>query len=344
MSRPQVVFKVFLLLCAPLIATPLFAQTPLNLTSWGDLDVAVANAYSGLSNQVVIFPPCQLQCPVDGGYFTFTPGDLSAISNLCPCSTQFNVPVWQMTVTETQTPARAWTYAGLHGSIFRTNACPLSYDPTQWVNTAYGQAAPANLSGDDLTTWYAERDRDRFVWNALFVRGSDWSNMQVAAWATTTNPPASNRSLPLPPVDTNLLEITGIQLAGPSVQLWIYTPSNRPVAILGCPALIGKTNQWSVLGSMTATAPYTLWHSAAQPQMIYRVAVTDVDSDFDRIPDALEIYVYGMNPHLFDSDLDGASDFVELFINNTDPNNPDDTPPSAALTTPSNNDAQVWVP
>ncbi len=43
------------------------------------------------------------------------------------------------------------------------------------------------------------------------------------------------------------------------------------------------------------------------------------DSDFDNIPDSIEILVFDTNPFQADTDNDGVNDFTEIFIDGTDP-------------------------
>ena len=308
-----------------------FNYTPQNLASWSDLDAAVANAYNGFTNQTVVYPPCQTHFIVSGGYYTLSDGELAALTNYCQCSTQFNVPVWQMTVCETQLSSRAWVYVGSGGTPFRTNLCPWSYDPVQWVNAAYGQNAPSYLTTSDVANWYANRDRNRFLWNPTFVSENDWLNMQTAAWAAvseTTNSPSVTSQLPKPPADPTQLTLSSIiaNSANNQTTMWIYSPSNRPVVILGCPALNATKNQWQVIGSMQAVPPYSFWETPKLDAEFLMAAYSDVDSDGDKIPDALETYVYGTNPYNADSDGDGISDYDEICLYGTNPSDSSSTP------------------
>jgi len=49
-----------------------------------------------------------------------------------------------------------------------------------------------------------------------------------------------------------------------------------------------------------------------------------IDSDDDEITDYREIYVYNTDPNNSDTDGDGFSDYEEIMIHNTDPNNSND--------------------
>lgn len=48
-----------------------------------------------------------------------------------------------------------------------------------------------------------------------------------------------------------------------------------------------------------------------------------VDSDMDGLTDYDEIYLYGTNPYIIDTDGDGLGDYEEIMIFGTDPLNPD---------------------
>jgi len=349
-SRIFKVGKRVLVTLAVLISTAFLVQaqdTPPNLTAWSDLDAAVASAYAGLTNEAVIYPPGPYQFSVDQGYFTFTDnGEAAVLTNFCTCSTQFNVPVWQMTVVETQATSRIWLYEGAGGVSFYTNQYPSSYDPIQWVRNTYSHDAPDYLTGADLDQWYAERDRSRFYLTMTFVDQNAWPTLQAAEWAATTNAPAPGKPPPFPPADTNQLAFAGFQMSGATpIGIWFYTPSNRPVAVLTRTNLLGSKSGWTVLGSFNAVPPFHLLQIANNGGTAFFTAdYTDVHSDGDGIPDFLETYVYGTDPTKWDSDGDGISDYDEIFIYGTNPLNPDATPPTATITTPPNNYQLVWMP
>ncbi len=318
-----------------------------NLATWANLDGVVSNDFSGLTGDVTLLPPGLWHTLFGQGYFTFSPGgNLATLTNLCPCNMQFGVPVWSFSVIETQTTPHAWLYIGTNGVAFRTNICPSSYSPTQWVQTAYGHAAPSYLVGSNVDLWYADRDRSRFGLSFMLVNSNDWPTLQAAQHAAATNaPPPAGVWVPRIPSNTNDLGFVGVQCSPNVVNLLLYSPSNRLVSILTCSALTSQTNSWTVLGHFNAVSPFNYWQTTSQPNTaFFRAGYSDVDSDHDGIPDFMEIYVYGTNPYSADSDNDNISDYNELFIYGTDPNNPDTTIPSATFTSPPNNYQLMWVP
>ena len=292
----------------------------------------------------IIYPPGPYHFAIDLNYITFTDGgEVAALTNFCVCSTQFNVPVWRMTVVETQMTTRVWLYEGTGSASFRTNQYPASYDPQQWVLDAFSHDAPGDLTGDDLAQWYADRDRSRFSLTMTFVNLNDWPTLLDAQW--TTNSPPPGIWTPTIPADTNNMKFLRVQTSPDTIGLWIYTPASRPVTILACSALSYTKNVWTVLGGFNAVPPFQFWQTARNSATDFFIAgYTDVDSDGEGIPDFLESYVYGTDPTKKDSDNDGVSDYDEIFIYGTDPLNPDITPPVAVITSPPNNYNLVWVP
>ena len=327
-------------------AQMLWDRTPPNLTTWTDFDCAVSNAFDGVTNAVMLLPPGPWHVELEQGYRIFSPGgDLAAATNLFTCNMQFGVPTWPICVAETQTTPRAWISFAVGGSAFRTNLCPSTYAPTQWVQAAYGHSAPSYVKGTNIAKWYADRDRSRYKLGFVLVNSNDWPTFQTAVHAAATNAPPPATWVPSIPPNTAALAFVGQQTSPSGVNLWLYSPSNRPVAFLARPALNTPSNTWTTMGSCTAVSPFTFWHTSFQPgEAFFWAGYTDQDTDVDGIPDFLESYVYGTNPYSADSDNDGISDFDEIFVYGTDPNNGDTTLPSVVLTSPPNNLQLVWVP
>lgn len=311
--------------------------SPPHLATWSDLDGNVSTVYAALTNEAHIYPPWLWHFTIDQGHYTFSPdGEVAAATNLFQCATQFNVPVWRVTVCETQTTPRAWLYVGAGGIVFRTNEISSSFNPRQWVLDAYGHDAPGYLSGTNLDNWYACRDRSRFELSLTLVNSNDWETLRAAERVAATNAPAPETPPPIPPADSNQLAFAGIQVGQTNtLGLWLYTPSNRPVALLTRYTLTATTNAWSLLGGVNAVAPFDFLETAMQAESAFYLAgFSDVDTDGDGIPDLLEIYVFGTNPESADSDGDDVSDYLEIYIFGTDPWNPDKSPPIVSILLP----------
>lgn len=77
---------------------------PQNIVTWGDLDGAVAEKFAGFTNAVSIYPPGAFVFGISAGYYTFAPdGDLAAATNLFAFRPRMGIPVWTISITETQT-------------------------------------------------------------------------------------------------------------------------------------------------------------------------------------------------------------------------------------------------
>lgn len=309
-----------LTLLACLSATALHAQlwemTPTNLASWSDLDYAVASTYASFHTEFMIYPPGGSHFGLGGTFCTFSPdGELAALTNLCTCTMQLGVPTWQMNVTESHTSPRAWLYLNTSGDAFRTNPCPSSYDPTQWVQSVWNHEAPSFLTGTNIDQWYADRDRSRFVLTSTFVSSNDWPALQAAVHAAATNaPPPAGVYTPRIPTNAADIDILNILPVPGAMNLWVYTSAARPVAILSSTDL--TTHRWNVLGKFGAVTPFNLWRSTdiAYSNFFYRVGFTDLDTDGDGIPDVIETFVLGTDPNVFDSTGGFLGDYYRLLI------------------------------
>ena len=298
-------------------AFPAHAQdTPPNLTAWSDLDAVVANAYAGIANAAVFYPPGAYHFTIGGTYCTFdTGGEVAAITNLCACGTQFGIPVWQVSVVETQLTTRVWLYEGAGGAPFYTNQNAASYDPTQWVQRAYSHNAPDYLTGDDLTQWFADRDRSRFGFGFTFVNANDWPTLQALLAAPMDNPPPGTWSPPFPS-DTNHLSFVGIRSSTTTpntMDLWLYSPAAYPMAVVMSSNLTAKL--WSLYGSFAAVPAFNLYSVPCNmSEAFFELGSVDVDSDGDGLPDFIESNVTGADPYKWDSAGTSLGDFARMFV------------------------------
>lgn len=349
-SRLRVYIRALLILACGLIEAPSARALDLqdqSLNSLSDLDNFVEAACASLSNDACIYPEGPYSFAINCGYLSFADGsDVAALTNSFNSATIFGVPVYPVTVFEIQDTSRVWLYMGTNGVAFRTNAVPTSFNPEAWVRTAFRHDPPDYLTGTYLDQWYADRDRSRMYLMMTLVNSNDWETLVAAERAAaSTNLPAETPP-PKLPADTNQLAIVGIHVSQTnSAGLWLYTPSNRPVAVLTRSTLTAPVNAWSLLGSLDAVSPFAYWETAVQASACFYLAgYSDADSDNDNIPDFLEMYVFGTNPDSADSDGDGISDYNEVYVFGTDPWNPDASPPVLLVVTPAAGEWKAVLP
>jgi hypothetical protein len=93
-----------------LLATCLQTNSVGTLSSFSDLDAAVAAGFDRLSNSVmVVYPPGRFAIPQDGGLFVFsTNGEIAANIDWLEPTTALGVPLYKMGVIETQLTERSW--------------------------------------------------------------------------------------------------------------------------------------------------------------------------------------------------------------------------------------------
>jgi len=330
----------------------LAAEAPALLSSWSDLDSAVEVVYDGLTNSLVRFPPGGASYDLSEGYLMFAPGsEIEAATNLFALSPRFEIPVWTLHITETQSMGRVWLYTGEADAPFRTNSVPVDFDPDGWVNDLYG-AVPGWLNASEETEWYKDRDRSHLRVTLSLICSNDWPLLEDAWQSALTNSPL---------VDTNRVAFMEIDFQnGQLLSLQLYTPTNpMPVEIYSATDL--STNGiWSFAGFLNATGPFDWWlvpiaiggSNGVSPSLLswsqaneagegetpfepkdipgdsaafwerafFNAARADVDTDGDEISDGREYLVHGTNPALADSDDDGLSDRAELYQYMTDPN------------------------
>lgn len=329
---------------------------PVRAQAWGfgthlqgvsDLDTFVADQYDGLTNSGCFFPPGPFYFDDPCGVLTFRDGsDIAVLTNTLPMSDMFGIPAYRISVVEmTQGTSRVWYYLGADGIAVRTNNAPASMNEQEWVRQAYRHDPPWWLVDEPLSQWYAHRDRCRISLIMTLINSNDWNTLlELEASIAATNVPVVP-SGPVMPADSNWLAFAGIVVAESQVQFWIYTPSNRPVALLSTETLTGPTNAWTFLGNMNATPQFNQWQTeCALTNTFFRAGYTDLDRDGDRIPDLLELYVFGTNPDSTDSDGDGFSDYEEIFVYGTDPWNPDAEPPSVTIINPGHGEWKAVLP
>ena len=310
-------------LAALVIRVPAGELEPVPLSTWGDLDAVVADNYASFTNYAWLYPPGAFAYAISAGYFTFPPGsEIGAATNLFGADNRLGVPVWTVRVTETQAEERVWLYAGAAEAPFRTNAVPAGFDPSQWVEGAYG-AAPSWLQGDALGEWYAGRDRSRMRLGLTLVASGDWETLQEAFRVASTNGPAPQAPPPTLPPDTNRLAFAGIGRAGEQVlRLWLYSPEGGiPIDIFESGVLPPVSNRWSLTGYSESGDPFSVWDvPLGNGSAFFRLARGDTDSDGDGIPDGRETLLFDTKPLEPDSDFDGLSDWEETYRCGTDPN------------------------
>ncbi len=307
------------------LASALAWPSPTQLTSLEDLDGAVSGNYGGLIKEGHVFPPGPYVFGLRAGYYTFDDGDLAAATNLFAFRPRMGVPVWTVSIIETQAQERAWMYVGADCKIFRTQIVQGGFDPHLWVREAYGDP-PVWLSSVSLDSWYAARDRSRMQLELSLVAARDWP-LLLAAWREAfTNAPTSGVSTSTLSPDTNRLAFAGVEsVASGSVWLWVYTPTNPvPLDVFSCPRLPPPDRHWTLVGSVGADLPVESWSApVVLGSAFFCVSRGDMDSDGDGVADGREMLMFGTNPLNADSDDDGLSDREETYRYATNPNRDD---------------------
>jgi hypothetical protein len=309
-----------------LLATCLQTNSAGTLSSFSDLDAAVAAGFDRLSNSVmVVYPPGRFAIPQDAGLFVFsTNGEIAANIDWLEPTTALGVPLYKMGVIETQLTERSWIYMGVSDGTnclaFRTNAVPTGFDPQAWVRSTYGDP-PAYLSGTDLTEWYADHERNRAILGLTLISTAHVTALQdalQAAEVNSTNAPGADPAVPLWPADTTRLSFANVWVSPSSpstLNTWIYSPASRPVAVLSRTNLVGASTDWRMRGCFNATPPFNLWHASMSPTASFFLGgFLDQDSDADGIPDLIELKVTGTNPYQWDSAGSSLGDYARYFI------------------------------
>jgi len=309
-----------------LLTTCLNTDSAGTVSSFSDLDAAVAAGFDQLSNSVMaIYPPGRFAIPQDGGLFVFsTNGEIAANIDWLEPTTALGVPLYKMGVIETQLNARSWIYMGAsdgtHCLAFRTNAVPTGFDPQAWVRSVYGDP-PAYLYGTDLTEWYSDHERNRAILGMTLISEAHVTALQEALEASesnATNSPGADPAVPLWPADTNSLSFANLWTSTSSantLNLWIYSPASRPVAVLARETLLGASTDWQMRGYFSATPPFNLWHaSMGVAASFFMMGYLDQDGDGDGIPDLIELKMTGTNPFQWDSAGSSLGDYARYFI------------------------------
>ena len=305
------------------IPTSLAETASGNLSSWADLDNAVAAGFNQSADSLMIlYPPGNCMIIQDCGLYTFdTNGEIAANIGLFQSTSAMGVSLWKMGVIETQLTTRAWVYMGTsdgtNSVAFRTNSTPAGFDPQAWVRSAYGDP-PSYLTNDDLVQWYADRDRSRALLGMTLISADDLQALQAALQAAQSNATNAPGTTPSLPANTNCLSFVGIAglSADGRVGLWIYSPlNNLPVDVFTRTTLMTNT-PWCLIGTVNATTPFTLWYAppGTDATGFFTCARADVDSDGDGIPDDREILLFGTNPYKWDSAGTSLGDYARYFI------------------------------
>ena len=305
-----------------LLATCILTNSMGSISSFSDLDSAVSAGFDQLTNsRLVVYPPGIYHIPQDAGLYVFsTNGEIAANIGMFQPTSAMGVPLFKMGVIETQLTVRSWIYMGASDGTnslpFRTNAVPGSYDPQAWVRYIYNNP-PVYLSGNDLSKWYTERDRNRAILGMTLISAGDLPTLQAAldaARANATNSPGPDPQVPVMPADTNDISFANIWAVQDMLNTWIFTPAAHPVAVLARTNLMGAATDWTIRGHFSAIPQFTLWcTSMGAISEFYKCGRLDQDSDGDGIPDFIEINVTGTDPYKWDSAGTSLGDFARFF-------------------------------
>jgi hypothetical protein len=290
------------------------------LANLADLDAFVADKFSSLTNEAATCPIGPFNFGLNGGMFTFAPdSDLAALTNSLVPLNVCGVPAYHLAVIEkTQDTSRVWFFEGTNGIVFHTNAVP-AFDSEAWVRLAYRHDPPVWLTGTNLARWYADRDRCRLFLTMTLVNSNDWPTLQATLRAAATNTPPPETFSPALPADTNSLSFIGVRPSSAgALDLWLYTPAARPVAVVASTNLTEK--RWALLGTFGAVPAFNLWHAAGNgSNAAYNAGFVDVDTDGDGLPNFLEAFVLGSDSNYFDTVGSSLGDYYRLLVFGLDP-------------------------
>ena len=289
------------------------------LANWEAFDAVVQSRYAAVGSEAPLYPPSRLSFMLCEAPRPFDPDGFAGLTNtVSPHMLQGNIPAWGLRVVETQLTCRAWVvYAG--NRTVHTNAVPTSFDTTQWVNDAFGDH-PAWLSGDAITIWYQERERNRIVAQYTLIPSDRFEDYQAAMAAAYTNVSPSV-SGPVIPADTNRVAFASIAVPGSQdIALDLYAPTSVPIDLFWRGSL-AASGLWTYAGTLQATHPFTpATLPRYTPSLFLHASRADIDTDSDGLPDGLEMLALGTNPDLWDTDGDGIQDRSEIYYYGTDPN------------------------
>ena len=123
------------------------------------------------------------------------------------------------------------------------------------------------------------------------------------------------------PADPNNLAFVSVQHSPVGDDLWVYTPSARPVGILMRSAIDGPVAGWTLRGSFGSTPPFNTWHEpdGSCTSLFYRAGFMDVCSSGNGLPDLLGAFVLGTDTNCFDSTGSPLGDYLRVMIYGLDP-------------------------
>jgi hypothetical protein len=130
------------------------------------------------------------------------------------------------------------------------------------------------------------------------------------------------------------------------INLNIFAPdgfTNR-VEVYSCTDLV--SGLWTVAGQnlYPSTNPAVWDATSTLTTRFLRAGNMDIDSDGDGINDARELIVYQTLPDEPDSDFDTFSDYQEIYVDFTDPNNNDISPSSVWIAAPGAGERKAVLP
>ncbi len=244
------------------------------------------------------------------------------LTNFLPAKAIYGVPVYPLSIIETQDISRFWYYCDSANLPFRTNPVPFSFDAQAWVRTAYRHAPPCYLDDLERTQWYSDRDRSRVSLTMALISEKDLPLFHTLQLAAMTNAPMVGGAAAGPslPIDTNRLAFAGVQSADTQTGLWLYTPASRPVALFTRIDLTGPSAGWKYAGNLGAVPPFNLWPCNLNlTNTFFHMGFSDVDADGDGLPDVIETLSLGTNPRRYDSAGGKLGDYVRILVYNLNP-------------------------
>ncbi len=232
-------------------------------------------------------------------------------------------------------------YNARNFEVYRLSPPSEAFDSALWYRSVLGVESPMEL--DAWTRWVFSPEHTsvsiRAVPISLYSDFLDAQEMQAQEEALLEASMA-------PVMMSFQTPVTGLQLAienttNATVAVEIRWPSgfSNEVALFSTMSLLAPGWELACAGITTAGATNYVWEdTGSAPQKFFVAGNGELDTDFDGLPDAYEVYMYGSQTNLVDSDFDGFSDYEEVTaLIPTDPVDGDISDPGVSIASPLGN-------
>ena len=297
------------------------AQEFQSVTNLSNLEELVNQPWT---NTTILMPPGNFPYTTDLGVMSYQDGfPPEFLSTLIPL-TNSEVETFTVVVIETNTTPRQRFYLNSEGVAAHTTTVSMAGYPSNSIVATYG-AVPSYLTGTNLTEWFDERDPIRQKVTLTLLSQSN----AAAYYAAITNALVFEQYTETDTNTVNLMagysnDIAFVKTSsreGGVFEYYLHAPTNiARLSLFVSTNLMDSSGRWSF--------PATLNHSSDPLHGVYMGAFSplffaagdpSVDSDNDGLSDCLEIYLFGTDPNNADSDNDGVPDGAEVYIYGCNP-------------------------